>query len=111
MNDDKDMRQVKTASLNNPLDLPFKFTVPRKLLSTSCSCVVSNAQHLHLPPSVGSWDRCDDMSADMCVPSITLLIARSKIGYQVVVKVLSMVNGKSTNAAEAVEPVQILPIY
>jgi hypothetical protein len=51
------------------------------------------------------------MSPDMYVPVVIVLISRSKIEYKVHVKVLSMVTGKSTIAAEAVETVQLLPIY
>src|SRR5277367_4050435 len=36
---------------------------------------------------------------------------RSKIEYEVRVKVLSIVDGKSKVAAESVEPVQIIPLY
>src|SRR5438046_4103516 len=54
------------------------------------------------------------MSADMCFPSFKNsadISSRSKIEYRVRVKILSKVDGKSFVAAEAIEPVQILPMY
>lgn len=71
MNDDKDFRGPKTASQTDPIELPFKFTVPRQLLPVICKCPssVQNDQHLNLPPSVGSWDYGDDMSPDMYIPT------------------------------------------
>ena len=116
MNDNKDIRETKTASQINPIELPFTFTVPRQLLPVDCGCptAASNAQHLNLPPSMGFWDPADDMSADMYSPYVESdadISSRSKIEYQVRVKVLSKVDGKSTVAAEAIEPVQILPLY
>jgi len=70
MNDDKDIREPKVASRTAPLELPFTFVVPRELLPIVCKCPSSEpkAEHLHLPPSVGSWANCDDMSADMYIP-------------------------------------------
>jgi hypothetical protein len=67
MNDDKDMRQPKTASRLSPLELPFTFTVPRELLPIVCKSdnSLEKERHLQLPPSMGSWDHVDDMSADM----------------------------------------------
>src|SRR5579871_5443023 len=72
MNDDKDIREPKQASRTNPLELPFTFVVPRELLPTVCKCPTDaqHPQHLHLPPSLGTWANCDDMSADM-YPAIT----------------------------------------
>lgn len=116
MSDDKNIRETKTASQTNPVELPFTFTVPRQLLPVDCGCPTAapNAQHLNLPPSLGFWDPSDDMSADMYVLSVENyadVSSRSKIEYQVQVKILSKVDGKSTVAAEAIEPVQILPLY
>lgn len=67
MNDDKDIQGPKTASPTAPLELSFTFVVPRQLLPTICRCPSSahNEQHLHLPPSMGCWNRSDDMSPDM----------------------------------------------
>ena len=67
MNDDKDIREPKTASRLVPLELPFTFVIPRQLLPTLCKCPNSpqNEQHLQLPPSMGCWNRSDDMSPDM----------------------------------------------
>ena len=111
MNDDKDIREPKAASQTNPLELPFTFTVPRQLLPTACNCPVHNNQHLDLPPSMGSWGRSDDMSADMYHHSKFMLTARSKIEYQVRVKIVTRVDRKATVTAETVEPIQILPVY
>src|SRR5947207_7868885 len=116
MNDDKDIRETKTASQTNPIELPFTFIVPRQLLQVSCACpaAAQKAQHTHLPPTIGCWDSSDDMSADMCFPSFKNsadISSRSKIEYRVRVKILSKVDGKSFVAAEAIEPVQILPMY
>lgn len=116
MSDDKNIREIKTASQINPVELPFTFIVPRQLLPVDCACPTAapTAQHLNLPPSLGFWDPSDDMSADMYVLSAENyadVSFRSKIEYQVRVKVLSKVDRKSTVAAEAIEPVQILPLY
>jgi hypothetical protein len=71
MNDDKDISGTKTASRANPLELPFTFVIPRQLLPTICKCLSSPqpAQHLQLPPSMGCWNRSDDMSPDMYTPT------------------------------------------
>src|SRR5271168_3802266 len=111
MNDDKNVREPKTASQTNPLELPFTFTVPRQLLPKACNCPVHNSQHLDLPPSMGSWGRADDMGPDMYFHSRFILTTRSKIEYQIRVKIVSRVDGKATVAAETMELVQILPVY
>src|SRR5579859_7039874 len=57
MNDDKDIREPKTASCASPLELPFTFVIPRQLLPTACKCPTSTQnEHLHLPPSMGCWN-------------------------------------------------------
>jgi hypothetical protein len=65
MNDDKDIQEPRIASQTNPIELHFTFVVPRQLLPVICKCPGQNPQHLHLPPSMGDWDRADDMSSDM----------------------------------------------
>src|SRR5271155_1348043 len=115
MNDDKDIRESKIASRTQPVELPFTFIVPRQLLPTICSSsnLEEKEKHLQLPPSMGCWDHADDMSADMYLSKSQniMLMIRSKIEYEVRVKVLSTVDGKSKVVAESIEPVQIMPLY
>ena len=58
MNDGQDVREPKTLSETQPLELPFTFVVLKELSTVSCMCPASeyNARHLHIAPTVGSDD-------------------------------------------------------
>ncbi|KAF4461799.1 hypothetical protein FALBO_11390 [Fusarium albosuccineum] len=82
--------------------IPFAFVVPHKLSNTACKCPAAavHERHIHLPPTIGSWEYND--------------IATHAVRVEYAVRarlVLRQDNSKKVKSIESHHPIKVLPYF
>ncbi|OHE99664.1 arrestin [Colletotrichum orchidophilum] len=83
-------------------NIPFNFTIPRKLQKDVCETASGehfHDHHMRLPPSMGGWEK-DDMSPTM-----------AQVDYKIVARLLRNRSSNPKNVIETNQRIMVLPAF